>query len=669
MKVDSAKKGGFVEELKVTFQPSNKTVAVPRGMSLLDAAAKAGILIETPCGGQGRCGRCMVKVDGGEVSHRENIHLTQQQIEQGWVLSCIARAQGALVVRVPAETQREKGWAEEALVPVSCDWPLYPGVRQLSLQIPAPSLADNATDLERLTRVLREKWGIESLVLDLSQLQELAYTLRKGDWRVTATIEVQDHGNVARLIDILPSARRRRLLGVAVDIGTTNVVIDLVDMRSGRFLDRVSTRNRQALRGEDVISRIIYSERAQGVEELQQLVIETINELLNELIGKHRIDRAEISEMVAAGNTTMTHLFLGLPPQYIRQEPYVPTANEFPIVTANELGLAINPRAPVYCLPAIAAYVGGDIVAGILSSCLYQADKLTLFLDVGTNGELVLGNADWMATCACSAGPAFEGAGVRHGMRAIEGAIEDVRINSKTLEPTLQVIGEVAPRGICGSGMISALAEMFLTGVIDRAGRLNVEYVNERMGRASRARQGEHGAEYVLVWAEEAANQEDIVLAEVDINNLIRAKAAIYAGVAVMARSLGIPLSDVKEVLIGGAFGRHIDIEQAIQIGLLPDLPWERFKYLGNTSARGSGMVLLSRHARSKAEEIAGKMTYLELIADNTFMNEFTAALFLPHTEIHRFPSVQALLPNIRHPEPSTTASLEEKGQVRMAEG
>ena len=658
-----------MEELKVTFQPSGKTVMVPRGMSILDAAAKVGILIETPCGGQGRCGRCMVRVDQGGVSHRENIHLTQQQIEEGWVLSCVARAQGDLVVSVPAEAQREKGWAEEAPVPVSCDWPLYPGVRQLSLQIPAPSLADNATDLERLNRVFKEKWGIDATILDLSQLRELAKTLREGDWQLTATIEVRDHGNAARIIDISPGTRRRRLLGVAVDIGTTNVVVDLVDMRSGRFLDRVSARNRQALRGEDVISRIIYSERAQGMEELHQLVIGTINELFDELVGKHRIDNAEICEMVVAGNTTMTHLFLGLPPQYIRQEPYVPTANQFPVITARELGLAINPNAPVYCLPSIAAYVGGDISAGVLSSCLYQTDELTLFLDVGTNGELVLGNADWMATCACSAGPAFEGGGVRHGMRAIEGAIEDVRINSKTLEPTLQVMGDVAPHGICGSGMIAALAEMFLTGVIDRAGRINLEYVNATMGRASRARVGEHGAEYVLVWAQDAGVQEDIVLTEVDINNLIRAKAAIYAGIAVMAKSLGIPLSDIKEVLIGGAFGRHINVEQAIQIGLLPDLPWDRFKYLGNTSARGAGMVLLSRHARSKAEEIAGRMTYLELIADNSFMNEFTAALFLPHTETDRFPSVEALMSQSKQPEPSPTTSLKEKGRTGRAEG
>ncbi|MFQ5827469.1 MAG: ASKHA domain-containing protein, partial [Dehalococcoidia bacterium] len=381
-----------------------------------------------------------------------------------------------------------------------------------------------------------------------------------------------------------------------------------------------------------------------GGANTKRLVAETINELLSELGQKLDMDMSNVQEMVVAGNTTMTHLFLGLPPKHIREEPYVPTATHFPRVRAGELGVAINPLAPIYCLPAVAAYVGGDITAGVLSSCLFRADKLSLFLDIGTNGEIVLGNSDWMTTCACSAGPAFEGAGVRHGMRAMKGAIEEVRINSKTLEATLSVIGGGPPQGICGSGMISALAEMFITGVIDRSGRINMEFVKSRMKKRPRARKGDHGGEFVLAWARDSGVGEDIILTEVDINNLIRTKAAIYAGIAVMAQSLGIPLSDVEEVLIGGAFGQHINVEEAIQIGLLPDLPWERFKFLGNTSLWGAYNALLSRFARAQVEEIAGKLTYMELIADNTFMNELTGALFLPHTDINQFPSVKALL-------------------------
>jgi uncharacterized 2Fe-2S/4Fe-4S cluster protein (DUF4445 family) len=317
----------------------------------------------------------------------------------------------------------------------------------------------------------------------------------------------------------------------------------------------------------------------------------------------------------------------------------VPTASHLPVVRAGELGLAINPLAPVYVVPGVAAYVGGDITAGVLSSCLFKTDKLTLFLDVGTNGEIVLGNSDWMITSACSAGPAFEGAGVRHGMRAINGAIQGVRINSSTLEPTIEVIGDVAPQGICGSGMISALAEMFLTGVVNRAGRID----RSKIAQTRRIRLGEHGAEYVLAWARESAGGEDIVLTDVDLDNLVRVKAAIYAAITLMLKRVGISPSDIEMVLIGGAFGQHINVEQAIQIGLLPDLPWERFQFLGNTSLAGAYNTLVSRQARALAHEIPNKLTYLELIADNAFMEEFTGALFLPHTRIEDFPSVQAL--------------------------
>ena len=631
----------------VTFEPQGKTAELAESALLLDAAVKAGLAIETPCGGQGRCGRCIVRVDSGEVSHRENPHLTPQQIEQGWVLSCVTRVAGDLVISVPPQRERERVVAETAAArtatPFWCDWPHYPLVRRLFLELPPPSLEDNATDLDRLRRSLEKEHGIDDLSIGLPLLRELAATLRQADWKVTATVALSDRGQSARLIDLRPGRLRGPLLAIAVDIGTTNVVINLVNLRSGRIIDLMSSQNKQISRGEDVISRIVYAERKdKGLEELQSLVIKTINELIEELARKHRFTTTEIQEMVAAGNTTMLHLFLGLPPKHIREEPYVPTATHFPRVTARELGLAINPNASVYCLPAVAAYVGGDITAGVLSSCLYKADKLTLFLDVGTNGEIVLGNSDWMTACACSAGPAFEGAGVRSGMRAVKGAIDDVRINSKTLEPTIRVIGNVAPLGICGSGMISALAEMLITGVIDRAGRIKLDYVNSIMGDRSRVRIGDHGPEYVLAWG--SGDRQDIMLTEVDINNLIRTKAAIYAAIMVMVRSVGIALSDIEEVLIGGAFGQHINVEQAIQLGLLPDLPWDRFKFLGNTSAWGAYDALLSKYARDEAEAIADKMTYLELIADGSFMSEFTAALFLPHTDIDNFPSVKALL-------------------------
>ena len=635
---------------EITFQPGGKSVVVPEGTLLLDTAAKAGILIDTPCGAQGRCGRCVVRVESGEVSHRENPHLSPKQLQEGWVLACVARIKNDLVLGVPPRKEREKVVEERAgtktAASVQCDWPRYPALRQVFLELPPPSLDDAFTDVDRLQRVLSKEHSIERLYIELPLLQRLAQTLRQSKWQVTLTLDMYDRGGEARLIDIQPGKTEGPLFAIAVDIGTTNVVMDLVDIRSGRTIERVSTRNKQISRGEDVISRIVYSEKG-GLAELQRLVVEAINDLLKELSQKHNFDTKQVYQMVTASNTTMTHLFLGLPPRSIREEPYVPTASRFPVVTAAQLGVNINPLASIYCLPAVAAYVGGDITSGVLASCLFKTDKLTLFMDVGTNGEIVLGTSEWMTTCACSAGPAFEGAGVRNGMRATTGAIEEVRINSKTLEPTLEVIGGVLPRGICGSGMITALAEMLVTGVIDRSGRIKAPYVQEVMGESSRVRRGDHGAEYVLAWAAESDSGQDIVLTEVDINNLIRTKAAIYAGMAVMARNLGINLTDIEEVLIGGAFGQHIDIEEAIQIGLLPDLPWERFKFLGNTSLWGAYNVLLSKHARDKVEEIAGKMTYMELITDNSFMNELMAAMFLPHTDIDQFPTVKAALEKV----------------------
>ena len=290
------------------------------------------------------------------------------------------------------------------------------------------------------------------------------------------------------------------------------------------------------------------------------------------------------------------------------------------------------------CLPGIASYVGADITSGVLSSGMYATDKLTLFLDVGTNGEIVLGNQDWLVGCACSAGPAFEGAGVVDGMRATEGAIEEVWVNSETFEPTIRVIGGGKPKGICGSGLISLLAELFLAGVLDKAGNVNTTLDSPRV------REGDRGGEYILAWKNETATGKDITITRVDIDNLLRAKAAIYAGFSVLSEQVGVILEDAEQILIGGSFGKYINVEKAIQIGLLPDVPWERFQFLGNTSVLGTYYALLDSEARQKIKDIASNMTYIELSADNTFYEAFMSAMFLPHTDLNRFPTVKAAL-------------------------
>jgi len=341
-----------------------------------------------------------------------------------------------------------------------------------------------------------------------------------------------------------------------------------------------------------------------------------------------------VVKLTIAGNSTMIHLLLGVPAGSIRMSPFITAVNHPPVMTGREVGLKANPEASVDCLPGVASYVGADITAGVLSSGVDVAEDVILFLDVGTNGETVLGNRDWLVTCACSAGPAFEGAGVVNGMRATTGAIEEVWINSDTLEPTYRVIGGGKPKGICGSGLISLLSETFLTGILDKRGNVNL------MARSSRVREGTHGGEYVVAWGAESESGEDIVISRVDVDNLLRAKAAIYAGFTVLAATVGIPLESVSKVLVGGSFGKYINVEKAVQIGLLPDMPWEQFDFLGNTSVKGAYYALLDWRKREQLAGIAKRMTYIELSADNSFYDAFTSALFLPHTDLHKFPSV-----------------------------
>jgi len=623
----------------VTFRPQGIAVAVPQGSTILEAAMQAGLEVPAPCGGQGRCGRCQVQVQQGPVDQPENAHLSAQARAQGYVLACQARVRGPVTVLLPEELRLERvvagaGVADYAALTPSCDFHHAPTIRVLYCECERPSLSDNTNDLDRLRRALFRQHSVADLSVGLPLLQVLPQRLRAADWRVTAVLEPLDEG--VRLVDILSGERSERLCGAAVDLGTTTVKLFLVDLNTGEVLDSASAYNAQISCGEDIISRIIYSQKKDGLAHLQRLVLRTINGLLAEVARRQGVELREIQALSAAGNTTMNHLFLGINPKYIREEPYLPAVTHAPIVTAGEIGLAINPNAPVYCVPNVGAYVGGDIVAGVLSSGMYQTDLLTLFIDVGTNGEIVLGNSDWLISCACSAGPAFEGAGVRCGMRATDGAIDEVIIDGRTWEATWRVIGEGPPQGICGSGLISTLAEMLITGIVDKAGRIRRDLPTKRV------RMGEHGAEYVVAWGEDG--RPDIVLTEVDINNLMRAKGAVYAGFSTLLRSLELDFSMVEQILIAGSFGQYINLEKAIQIGLLPDLPWDRFRYLGNTSLLGAYQTLLCREMRETADQIAARMTYLELSADNRFMQEYTSALFLPHTDLEVFPSVKALL-------------------------
>ena len=640
-------------DYRVSFKPQDREVEVAEGTLISEAAAKAGIDLNMPCGGQGRCGRCAVIVEQGEVQRRSVARLSNEALEEGYALACQTVVKDDLVVTIPPQEKIERRLPTAQRVarvelPFAYDPEKDQAIRKYFLEIEPPTLIDKTDDLARVVRTLntQHETGIARLAVDVALLRKMAGVLRGAQWRTTVVVETDtwvSPDGPPRLVDIVPGDTVASSWGVAVDIGTTSNVVYLVDLLTGRVVDTASDYNRQISRGEDVISRIIYAGKGDGLADLQGLVVGTINGLLKKLAADNGLSTDDIYKMTVAGNSTMIHLFLGMPPESIRMEPYITTSDRPLPVMASQVGVEICPLATVDCLPGVGSYVGADITAGVYSSGMCDYGGLTLFIDIGTNGEMVLGDCDWLISCACSAGPAFEGAGVRDGMRATAGAIEEVWIDDNTYEATYRVIGDERPRGICGSGLISLLAELFISGVMDKAGNIDVGLDTPRV------RQGDHGPEYVVVKAEETATGRDIVINKVDIDNLLRAKAAVYAGFSVLARSVGIDLSTVEHILIAGAFGQYLDVENAIQIGLLPDVPRERIKFLGNTSIMGAYLALVSRESRAKIAELAHRMTYLELSADNTFHDEWVSALFFPHTHITDFPSVMELLKGKRH--------------------
>jgi len=623
-------------------------VKVNAGELVVDAAQRAGVEIQQPCGGQGRCGRCAVRIESGRVRRRSVLRLSKTDLEAGYALACQTVVEGdvSIVVPPPEKIQRRlltDHVAPESIIPEGYDPEQAQTVRRILLSLSPPSMDDQTDDWSRLETALLRATGVERLGASLEQIRGLGPALRSSDWQVAVTFDSgSESDGSARLIRIQPAgeAEGQPLCGLAIDIGTTTVTVWLVDLVTGEVTHQASEYNQQITRGEDVISRIIYASKGTGGDEMRALVLETINGLVEAACRRTGVDPDEIVKATISGNSTMTHLLLGIPPESIRLEPFVTAINHLPLLRAAEVGIAMNPDGIVDPLPGVASYVGADITAGVLAAGLRQMPETTLFIDVGTNGEIVLGSSEWLVTCACSAGPAFEGAGIQSGMRADKGAIEEVWIDGTTYEPTCRVIGKAPARGICGSGLISLVAEMFLTGILDKGGHINQTLDTPRVRRSVR------GAEYVVAWADEAETDEDIVITRVDIDNLLRAKAAIYAGFNVLADGVGVSLDTVEQVLIGGSFGKYINVEKAVDIGLLPDLPWERFDYLGNTSVRGAYLALLDREARSEIAEIASSMTYIELSADNTFYEAFTSASFLPHTDLSRFPSVVAAMTN-----------------------
>lgn len=632
---------------KVTFYPDNRIAEVAAGETVLDAAMAADVHITATCGGDGTCGKCRIIVDSGEIVTKETTKINAEDAAKGYALACSTIVTSDLKILVPPETRlgivpdeaeegitygRMMSAAEEAesLDGVELD----PPVVKVFVEMAPPSLDDNSSDLTRLGRALN-RTGVEGrIVAEPSALADLAKVTRGGDWKATTTVR---HGLCEALVtSIEPGDKTARSLALAIDVGTTTVVSKLIDLNTKEAVAESSAYNRQISAGEDVISRIVFSQKKGGLARLQELVADTINETIKRLLDATGREPSDIAAVYAAGNTIMEHLLLGLDPKYLREEPYIPTATEFSWVEAASLGISLGSNVFIHPLPCVASYLGADVVAGVVAAGVPMSDNLSLYIDVGTNGEMVLGNREFLASCSCSAGPAFEGGGVRFGMRATTGAIEEVRIDPSTYEPMIKTIGQGRPLGICGSGLIDTMAELFLAGVVNQKGKINLDL------KTDRTRDGHHGPEYVLAKAADDGAERDIVITEADIDNLMRAKAAVYAAIEVLLDSVSVELSDIETFYIAGAFGKHLDAAKAVTIGLLPDLPEEKFVFIGNGSLWGAHMSAVSRAKQQEIIETAARMTYIDLSTNNKFMDGYIAALFLPHTDLSLFPSVSA---------------------------
>jgi uncharacterized 2Fe-2S/4Fe-4S cluster protein (DUF4445 family) len=506
-----------------------------------------------------------------------------------------------------------------------------PAVRRLRLRLDPPSASDHAGDLDRLLRALGAQ-GLHDLQVPLPVVAALPRALRESGFAVAATVALLP---APTLLHVGPAAGAPRLLGLAVDLGSTNVVAALVDLESGETLGERSALNPQVALGEDILARTHACVAPGELARLQRHAAGCIGATAQELAAASGAAAGDIRLAVVSGNTTMAHFLLGLDPQHLCRAPYVPVANQFPIVRAGEIGLGLDPLAPVLTLPNVGSYVGGDALAGVLVSGMDERDGVSLLVDIGTNAEIVVGNREFLLVGAGSAGPGLEGGVVRDGMRAAPGAIERVAIDRETLLPSFDVIGGGAPRGICGSGLIDLVAELFSAGVIDPRGKFVLP------PRSPRVRRDRDVARYVVAEAEQSATGAAIGISQPDLDNLMLSKAAMYTMLCVMTEAAGVAFDQLERFCIAGAFGAYVDAGKAVTIGMVPDIPLERFQLLGNSSLEGARRALLSLDALARIGRIGRAMTYVEMNESREFMQQFTAARFLPHTDLSRFPSVR----------------------------
>jgi len=636
--------------MKVTFQIEGGNPVIIEcnaGDNLLELARRANVAIDAPCSGNGSCGKCRVKLVEGDVESIPSRHISEEEYQAGWRLSCNCKVVSDCTVFVPdiasAYQSRMKtadlSSPEEVAIFESCQNALKESgiafenhFKALTLTMTAPTEEDTMPDIERLTWAVQEQTGAQKVEVPYSVMVRLAATLREHDF--TVTVKGEQKGDIFRCMEIC-NPEDTDLVGCAIDIGTTTVSMVLVDLTSGKILAKGSSGNGQIRYGADVINRIIEQGKPGGHKKLQDAIVkETLTPIIANLCKRAKISARSILRLCIGANTTMNHLLVGVDAQSVRMDPYIPSFFGWEDLLSGDLKLPANPLAPVIIAPNIGSYVGGDITAGTLAAGFWNKEEMSLFIDLGTNGEIVFGNQDFLMSCACSAGPAFEGGDISCGMRATDGAIEACTIDKATMEPSLTIVGDAGQRpvGICGSGIIDIISELYRCGIINAKGL----FVRE----GSRVRRDQHGmGRYVIADAGQSETGREVSINEVDIDNFIRAKGAIFSAIDTLLQSVDMTPECIDQVYVAGGIGSGINMKNAVNIGMFPDVELEKYRYIGNSSLTGAYAMVLSDEANAKCGEVAANMTYLELSTYPGYMDSFVAACFIPHTNANLFPS------------------------------
>jgi uncharacterized 2Fe-2S/4Fe-4S cluster protein (DUF4445 family) len=639
-----------LDPITVIFEPSGRRSCYDTGIRLFDAAKEMGVEVRSECGGEGTCGKCKIIIVNGSnllnsLTDQEKGLLTNQEIEDKYRLSCQTtikenKVSGACLITVFIPTESRLGERRIQVKGMEQTVPLNPSIKKVHLTLDRPTISNPLADDERLITKLQGTTGLDDLKLSYGTSKMLSNSLRQANWNITVTI-----WNDKRIIDVEAGDTTNDNYGSAIDIGTSKIVGYIVNLNSGEIVSAGMLENPQIQYGEDVLSRIGHAiQSLDNQDEIRKLVVNGINTVMESACWEIPwLSTNRIHEVTVVGNTAMTHLFLGVYPKFLSLSPFTPALKRSMDVPAKETGLRIHPEGNVHVLPCVAGYVGADAVADVIATGIHQKDEMSLLVDVGTNGEVFLGNKDELLSCSCAAGPAFEGTQIRYGMKAVTGAIEKVKIDPVTFDTVYETIGQRKPIGLCGSAMVDVVAELLRTRLISTRGRFDLETTKTKRIISSKE-DGTQLKSFVIAWKNETAINKDITVSSKDISEIQLAKSALHTGCEILMQKKRLTEQNIDRAYIAGAFGNYLNPESAKIIGLIPDIPTERISFVGNTALAGAKMALTSRTVRELADRLSREIKYVELMAEENFKKEFIASIMLPHRELSRYPSVRKFI-------------------------